>query len=246
MTEKTQHVLVVDDDEGIRMLEADILREAGYGVEQATGGAAAIEQLKHTRPDLVLLDLLMPDIDGWAVLRFIRTMASPPRVVVVSGLREIVPPGDLSQCVAGCVHKPFAIDHLIKTCASVLAVPELLSPASGNRQDARRTFVVETTLLAANGTPLALGQLLEVSRHGFRLELAIALNPGDPVHVSLQIPGRAEPLQLSGRVRWRHEFVMGAEADGLSAQDEELLQQILGPNGVSKICGEPPSDLKPS
>jgi CheY-like chemotaxis protein len=239
-------VLVVDDDEGILELETDVLQGEGYSVEQAAGGAAAIEQLKRARPDLVLLDLLMPGIDGWGVLRFVRGMANPPRVVVVSGLREIVPPGDLSQCVAGSVHKPFAIEYLIKTCASVLAAPELLSPASGNRRDPRRTFVVETTLLSTNGTPLALGQLLEVSKHGFRLELAIALKPGDPVHVALQIPGRDEPLQLSGRVRWRREFIMGAEADGLNAQDEQLLRQLLGSNGVSETGSEPPRDLKSS
>jgi CheY-like chemotaxis protein len=244
VTEKPRLVLIVDDDEPIRMLEEDILRSAGYKVEQAGGSAAAIEKLKQIRPDLVLLDLLMPGIDGWGVLRFIRTRANPPRVLVVSGMREAVPPGDLAQCIAGYIQKPFDIGQLIKTCANVLAAPEMLSPASGSRKDARRTFVVETTLLSEDGTPLALGQLLQVSRHGFRLELGIAVKSGDPVRIAFRVPGREQPLQLSGRVCWRQEFTLGAEAEGLSAEDRALLQELVGSEQVQEEIAQPAGDLK--
>jgi two-component system OmpR family response regulator len=229
VTDNARTVLVVDDDDGVRRLEADVLRSAGYRVEQAVGGAAAIEQLKRMPPDLVLLDLLMPEVDGWAVVRFIRTMPQPPRVLVVSGMREVVPPGDLAACVAGCVHKPFDIGGLLKSCAAVLAVPAVSSPATGNRRERRRTLVVATTLLSAEGTPLALGQLLEVSPTGFRLELALSLRPGDAVSVSFQIPGQDRPVRLTGRVRWRRESVMGAVAIDLSPEDAVLLQQLVEP-----------------
>lgn len=246
MAEKVRLVLVVDDDEPIRMLEADILQSAGYEVEQANGGAAAIEKLKQIRPDLVLLDLLMPGIDGWGVLRFIRTRANPPRVIVVSGLREVVPPGDLAQCIAGYIHKPFNIGQLTKTCSNVLAAAEMLSLASGSRKDARRTFVVETTLLSEDGTPLALGQLLQVSRHGFRLELGIAVKSGDPVRIAFRVPGREQPLQLSGRVCWRQDFTLGAEAEGLSAQDQALLQELVGSEGLPDDVVQPLGNPKSS
>jgi CheY-like chemotaxis protein len=220
-------VLIVDDDPSILGIEAKMLESAGYCVQQAEGGAAAIERLKSNRPDLVLLDLRMPDIDGWGVLRFVRTMPHPPRVVVVSGLNEIVPPGDLGSCVAGYVHKPFNLSQLVKTCEDVLTARAVMIPASGNRRDGRRTFVVETTIFSENGTPLALGQLLEIGRGGFRLELAIPIEPGDPLHVAFLLPGREAPLQLTGRVRWRNAFILGVEMESLCPGDEELLQQFV-------------------
>src|SRR5688500_8745282 len=108
--ESTKHVLVVDDDDIFRHLETSVLTGAGYVVDQADGGAAAIQKLKdvgYVQPDLVLLDILMPEVDGWEVLEHIRSIEVRPRVVVVSGVREIVPPGQLGQCITGYVFKPF-------------------------------------------------------------------------------------------------------------------------------------------
>jgi CheY-like chemotaxis protein len=61
-------VLVVDDDEDIRDVLTDMLRESGYGVEVAKDGAAALATMKVHRPALVVLDLMMPNVDGWHVM----------------------------------------------------------------------------------------------------------------------------------------------------------------------------------
>lgn len=64
--------LIVDDSEAARLLLYDTLIGAGYQAETVDDGRAAIERLKHSWPDLIILDLLMPDIDGFGVLHWIR------------------------------------------------------------------------------------------------------------------------------------------------------------------------------
>jgi CheY-like chemotaxis protein len=126
------HILIVEDDKPVRDLEVAILEHSGYEVTQATDGAIAIQCLTARRPDLMLLDLVMPNVDGWGVLEHIRKMETPPPVIVVSGMQEIVPPGHLSRLISGYVFKPFNVAQLVRTCAEALALP-LTVPASGSR-----------------------------------------------------------------------------------------------------------------
>ena len=67
-------VLVVDDDLDIRATLAQILREEGFRVREARNGLEALEKVAEEEPDLVLLDLVMPVIDGWEVLRTLRAV----------------------------------------------------------------------------------------------------------------------------------------------------------------------------
>jgi CheY-like chemotaxis protein len=228
METKNRVVLVVDDDPAVRDLERAMLRQAGYEVVPAVDGAVAIEELKARRPDLVLLDLVMPNVDGWGVLEHIRGMDSPPPVVVVSGMHEIVPPGHLTRYVTGYVFKPFDLKQLLRMCAAAMAAPGM-EPVQGTRREGRRNFIVETTLVSEAGTPLVRGHLLQLSRGGFRLELAIPLQTGDPVRVTFRIPGHAGPLLLKGHVRWHHDLTLGAEIDELTAEDEKILRDLVTP-----------------
>jgi CheY-like chemotaxis protein len=221
-----KRILVVDDDHVLRGVEADILGSAGYAVEQAENGDVAVEKLKARTPDLVLLDLLMPVLDGWGVLEHIQACDPRPRVVLVSGVREIVPPGHLAQCITGYVFKPFRVPQFLQVCADVLAVPAVIE-GGGRRQASRRTFISEATVIGANGTPLAQGRVVQISPGGFRLELGVAIDPGSPVTIAFQVPGRAEPLEITGLVRWREAQLIGAEVTSLSGSDQAVLQALL-------------------
>jgi CheY-like chemotaxis protein len=225
MSSHRRQVLIVEDEPMMRQLEQSILEQAGYAVEQAEDGDVAVERLKTLQPDLILLDVLMPRLDGWGVLEHIRQMKDPPPVVLVSGMHEILPPGHLNPYVTGYVCKPFDIGQLLKTCAGAIAAAPPVE-AGGTRKEARRTFLVETTLLSESGIPLAQGQLVQLSRGGFRVELGVALEPGDAVRIAFRLPGREEPLRVTGRVRWRTEFTLGAEIDDVPPKDEALLRQL--------------------
>ncbi len=226
MEQPRKRVLVIDDDKPVRDLETAILEQSGYAVIPASDGAVAVERLREQRPDLILLDLVMPKVDGWGVLEHVRSIPDPPPVIVVSGLEEIVPPGHLSRYVSGYVFKPFNVAHLVRTCSEAMASPASV-PASGSRKESRRTFIVETTLVSDTGVPLITGRLLQVSRNGFRMELAISMKMGDPVQVVFRVPGRNEPLLLKGRVRWRKDLTLGAEIDELRPDEEKLLRELV-------------------
>ena len=63
-----RHVLVVEDDVPIRAMLVDLLRDAGYGVDEADSGRAALSRLREQQPDLIVLDLMMPAMSGWQFL----------------------------------------------------------------------------------------------------------------------------------------------------------------------------------
>jgi DNA-binding response OmpR family regulator len=226
MTTTGKHVLVVEDDDAIRDLEAEVLRGTGYTVEEAADGQAAIEALGRFRPDLIVLDLVMPRVDGWGVLEHVSTLADRPPVLVVSGRDEVVPPGHLGEYVAGYVRKPFTISQLTSACARALTTPQIL-PASGSRKEPRRSFVVEATLLSETGAPVMRADVHQLSPKGFQLELAIPIRPGDPVRIAFQIPGRERPLELCGQVRWQNESTLGAEIAEVSTMDQAALRELM-------------------
>jgi DNA-binding response OmpR family regulator len=222
-------ILVVDDDEAIRDLEELVLLDQGYSVDKADGGVPAIEYLKTRQPDLVLLDLLMPDVDGWGVLEFIATLAAPPRVVVVSGHAEIVPPGHLTHCVGGYVPKPFDLGQLTRTCKAVLA-HELMVEPSGQRREARRTMVVQAAVLAEDDTPLLTAQVLNISQKGMGLELMMPFREGESVRLGIKIPGTDQLFIVRGRVAWRNESAIGLELEQVDDDAARLLRELIMPH----------------
>jgi adenylate cyclase len=98
MTENQGRVLLVDDDRQTRLKLARDLEDGGYSVSQADGGRAALDMLQSEPFDLVLLDLLMPEVDGYAVLAEMKadeTMRDIP-VVVVSAVES---PENVEKCM---------------------------------------------------------------------------------------------------------------------------------------------------
>jgi CheY-like chemotaxis protein len=77
-----KRILVVDDEEGIRLLYKEELEEEGYEVDLAAAGTEAIEKLKRAKPDLVILDLKMPGMGGLEVLERIREQDKELPVVI--------------------------------------------------------------------------------------------------------------------------------------------------------------------
>jgi len=116
-------VLVADDDAATRRLVEEALRaEAGLRVRSASGGRAAIHALAELPPDLLLLDLMMPDMDGFAVLRWMQARPVTARVpVVVLTAVEAAVAHALACGCAGVVRKPLEIDQVIEVVRTQLA-----------------------------------------------------------------------------------------------------------------------------
>ncbi len=78
-------ILVIDDEPGIRGLLATILERKGYAVLLAESGRKGLDLFRRERPDLIVLDLKMPDIDGITVLKDIHAVAVDTPVVILTG-----------------------------------------------------------------------------------------------------------------------------------------------------------------
>ena len=106
-------VLVVDDDEAIRRMVAEALTVEGYKVHPAGGGREAIQLAKRERPHLILLDVRMPQVDGWQVLEELRATAGRQTPVVVMTAGFDAQDQALAGGAQGYLAKPFDLDDLI-------------------------------------------------------------------------------------------------------------------------------------
>ncbi|MCA9706510.1 MAG: response regulator transcription factor [Myxococcales bacterium] len=77
-------VLVVEDDENLRITLADNLEDEGYRVTAVEGGRAALEAVEHAAPDVVVLDIMLPDIDGYSVCRALRQRGCAAKVLMLT------------------------------------------------------------------------------------------------------------------------------------------------------------------
>lgn len=120
----TPTILVVEDDGAIGGLLREIFTLGGYRVQVAPSGAAAAALLSAGPPDLIALDLNLPDISGQALLAGLRERpdtAGLPVVIITSQLP--VARGVVAQAEA-VVAKPFDLDHLLATVQGVLPPPD--------------------------------------------------------------------------------------------------------------------------
>ena len=122
MTEQPRRVLVVDDDPEIRRILVTALRLRTLDIDEAVDGRAAIDLLRENRYSVVLLDIMMPGVDGFAVLEAIDHNTNPPVVLVVSGAgKQVLERVDTSK-VHGIIKKPFdpiEIADVVASCAEI-------------------------------------------------------------------------------------------------------------------------------
>jgi len=118
-------VLVVEDEPPIREVIADVLRERGFEVLPAANGAEALDLLDTVRPDVMVLDLLMPVMHGWAFMEsYIEKTDGHPIPIVVVSVNPVLPRSFDRLGVRRVVSKPFDVDALVD------AVEQAVQPAT--------------------------------------------------------------------------------------------------------------------
>ena len=109
-------ILVVDDEADIRATVSAMLEIEGYEVAEAANGADALHVLEERRPDVILLDMRMPVLDGWGVAAGLRALGVRVPIAVMTAARDV-----RTSCaeVAGdaCLAKPFRLDAVVDTIA---------------------------------------------------------------------------------------------------------------------------------
>ncbi len=116
-------ILLVEDREDNRVLAKKLLERAGFRVVEATDGREALEQVAAQRPDLVLLDMSLPQIDGWTVARTLRQSPEFKDLLIVA-LTAHAMDGDRERVLeAGCdefLTKPIEVAKFIPTIRRIL------------------------------------------------------------------------------------------------------------------------------
>ena len=121
-------ILVVDDDPGIRLFLVTLLRRRGFRLLEARDGNEALEAMRAGSADLVILDLMMPDVSGWDVLRERAADPSLRRIpmIVVTATNCLEAKTDLvDQDVYAVVAKPFDLDALLMAVTTCLRDPHV-------------------------------------------------------------------------------------------------------------------------
>jgi DNA-binding response OmpR family regulator len=111
---------VIDDDSDVRALVTTLLGRAGYLVSEAENGRAALKVLYGQRPDLVVLDVNMPDLDGWGTLERIRELSDVPVIMLSARGEELEKVRALRAGADDYVTKPFGRQELLARVETVL------------------------------------------------------------------------------------------------------------------------------
>jgi DNA-binding response OmpR family regulator len=130
------HVLVVDDEADIRGLVRELLERADFTVQEAANGREGLRALYARGPDLVVLDVSMPELDGWATLERIRDLSDVPVLMLTARAAELEKVRGLKAGADDYMTKPFGRQEL-------LARIEALLRRAGAREEAPATYADE-------------------------------------------------------------------------------------------------------
>ncbi len=145
-----QKILIVEDDTNIRELLKIYLEREGYEIETAEDGVQGLKKFRMTKPDLVLLDLMMPNMDGWQVCREIRAESKTPVIIVTAKGETFDKVTGLEMGADDYIVKPLEMREVI---ARIHAVLRRFGPEEGNKILTYDNLVIdkEAYVLTVNG-----------------------------------------------------------------------------------------------
>ena len=161
MADAPRSILVVDDEADIRSLLSDLLKDEGYRVQQAKTGAEAIAAVAKSMPDLVMMDVKLPDQDGLAVLRQLKREHADLEVIVMTAF------GGSSSAIKAMEHgaydyvtKPFEIDDLLATLRRVFEHADMSHEVSTLRLELGKSAAERERIVGASKPMLEVFKLI--------------------------------------------------------------------------------------
>src|ERR671922_2983677 len=168
---KRARILVVDDDADIRGLLRELLERSSYDVVEASNGRDGLRTLYGSSPDLVLLDVSMPELDGWQTLERIRDVSDVPVIMLTARSAELEKVRGLKAGADDYVTKPFGRQEL-------LARVEAHLRRAGAREERPSTYADELLSIDfAQREVTAAGQQVALTPLEFKLLAAFVRHP---------------------------------------------------------------------
>ncbi len=222
----SRHILVVDDDDLMRRSLAFNLEQAGYRISTAADAEDALGLTRRDPPDLILLDIGLPSMDGLDALREFQQRGDTPIIFVTARRRELDQALGLELGADDYVTKPFDLNVLLARIKAVLRRVER-SATSGSRSE--RLEVGDLMIDPAAHVAILAGQELELAPREFALLHALALEAGRVVSTDdllAQVWGAefvGEPQVVYVHIRWLREKI---------ETDPKVPQRIVTVRGV--------------
>ena len=191
-------ILVVDDEPCILDLLETTLTAAGALVTTAANGPSALATVAADPPDLILLDIRMPGIDGWEVLKHLSACPRTARIpVALETSAEDYSSLDRArrEGVAAFISKPFRLSEVVETCRRIFEGARPLQGRAKEEQDLPPVQVRDE-----QARVIAIGRLVDLGSRGAQLDLERPLAPGQRVSITLQTPGGV--ITRAAEIRW--------------------------------------------
>jgi two-component system alkaline phosphatase synthesis response regulator PhoP len=170
-----QRILVVDDDKAIVKILRSYLEQAGYEVLVGYDGQTAVATLRHDKPDLLILDLMLPDQDGYDITRFIRSdahLSAIPIIMLTAHVEDTDKIIGLELGADDYITKPFNAREVVARVRALLRRSQI-------GQASPQVLQIDAIKLDIGRRELSLdGRLIELTPTEFRLLQALMENPG--------------------------------------------------------------------
>ena len=133
---QVERILVVDDTADNLFLIETVLQSEGYQVEVADNGQDALSMIETEPPDLLLLDVMMPGMHGYEVVRRIRQNSNLPfiPIILITGCEQLDTSEQFDVAVEGFICKPIDFDELLKHVSTILAMKDSSTNAFANQR----------------------------------------------------------------------------------------------------------------
>ncbi len=203
----SQKILIIEDEEGIVHLLNLYLKDAGYDVVVARDGADGLAMHAREHPDLVLLDIMLPAIDGFEVCRRIRAWSKTPILMLTARGNEDDRIQGLDLGADDYLVKPFSPRELVSRVRAILR----RTSAGSGALDSKEVVITDATKLPADGTLLRFpGLMIDIPARRVEVNGAeIALTPTefDLLALLAQSPGRVFTREILMNKVWGYDYL---------------------------------------